>query len=131
MPTARGEFVLTAWDADAYDEAPGVRIARVSAPKTFHGELTGASRAELLTVYDAGGKPAADVGIERVTGELCGRAGSFVLHHTAPGTAGEPIVIRIVPNTATDQLVGLTGKLSITGDIEKGHTYELDFAFDQ
>lgn len=127
---AVGEFVLRAWDAEPYDQAEGADLARVSAPKEFRGDLDGTSEAELLTVYDKDGNPAVYVGIERVNGSLHGRSGSFVLHHTAPGTAGEPIVIRIIPSTATGALAGLTGTLSITGDIEGGHTYALDYSLD-
>jgi hypothetical protein len=58
---------------------------------------------------------------------FAGRSGTFVLHHTAPGTAGEPIVIRIVPNTATGELAGLSGAFLITGDVEGGHTYAIDY----
>lgn len=124
---ALGEFVLDGWESENYDEAEGAILGRVSAPKTFRGDLEGTSRATLLTVYDADGNPAAYVGVERVTGSLGGRSGSFVLHHTAPGTAGEPIVIRIVPNTATGELKGLSGSLSITGDVENGHTYSIEY----
>lgn len=124
---AQGEFVLDAWEAENYDDAEGATIGRVAAPKSFRGDFEGTSHAELLTVFDADGKPAVYVGIERVSGTLQGRTGTFVLHHTAPGTAGEPIVIRIVPNTATGELTGLSGELSITGDIENGHTYTIDY----
>ena len=124
---ATGEFVLDGRDAVTFDDAEGATLGRVTAPKTFRGDLEGTSRAELLTVYDADGNPAAYVGVERVTGVLCGRSGTFVLHHTAPGTAGEPIVIRIVPNTATGELAGLSGTFLITGDVEGGHTYAIDY----
>ncbi|HEY7146529.1 MAG TPA: DUF3224 domain-containing protein [Streptosporangiaceae bacterium] len=126
---AKGEFELNGWDADTYDEAEGATLARVSAPKTFRGDLVGTSRAELLTVHDDAGNPAAYAGVERVTGTLQGRSGTFVLQHIAPGTAGEPLVIRIVPNTATGELKGLRGTLSITGDAGKGHTYTIDYEF--
>jgi hypothetical protein len=49
-----------------------------------------------------------------------------VLHHTARGTAGEPLVIRIVPITVTDQLAWPSGTFSITGDVEGGHTDTVD-----
>jgi hypothetical protein len=32
-------------------------------------------------------------------------------------------------NTATGELEGLRSTLSITGDIEKGHTYPIDYEF--
>lgn len=124
---ANGEFVLNGWDAATFDDAAGAVLERVAAPKTFRGDLAATSHAELLTVHDADGKPAVYVGVERVTGTLHGRSGTFVLHHTAPGTAGEPLVIRIIPNTGSGELQGLQGTLSITGDVDGGHTYTIDY----
>ena len=84
---AHRAFVLEAWDA---------ALGRVSAPKRIQGDREGTSHASLLTVPDAGGQRAVYVGVERATGSLHGRGETFVLHHTAPGTAGESIVIRII-----------------------------------
>lgn len=124
---ATGEFVLDAWVGETYDDADGATLSKVAAPKTFRGDLTATSHAQLLTVQDCDGNPAAYVGIERVSGTLHGKQGTFVLHHTAPGTAGEPLVIRIVPRTGTGELAGLRGMLSITGDIDGGHTYTIEY----
>jgi hypothetical protein len=125
--TASGVFKITNWEPQTYDEADGATLGRVSVGKEFSGGVVGTSTAELLTVHDASGQPAVYVAVERVTGALDGRSGSFVLHHTVPGTAGEPIVIRIVPNTGTGDLAGITGALTITGDVEGGHTYSISY----
>jgi uncharacterized protein DUF3224 len=122
---AKGSFQITRWDPVVYDEGDGATLSRVSVGKEFRGDLEATSTAELLTVMDAGGNPAVYVAVERVTGTLHGRAGTFVLHHTAPGTAGEPIVIRIIPDTGTGDLRGITGALAITGDTDGGHEYEI------
>lgn len=125
--TAKGSFRITGWDPVVYDEADGATLSRVTVAKQFDGDLAGTSSAELLTVLDGGGNPAVYVAVERVTGTLHGRTGTFVLHHTAPGTAGEPIVIRIVPDTGTGDLKGITGTLAITGDVDGGHEYEISY----
>ena len=96
---ATGTFTLTGWEPVTYDDTEGAQLGRVAVEKRFDGDLAGTSTAELLTVLDGEGRPAAYIGVERVTGTLDGRSGTFVLHHTAPGPAGEPIVIRVVPGT--------------------------------
>lgn len=124
---ARGDFVLTRGEPTSDDEAAGTALGRIAVSKVFQGDLAETSEAQLLTVHDRDGRPAVYVGIERVTGSLNGLEGTFVLHHTAPGTAGEPMVIRIMGNTATGTLAGLSGTLSITGNTENGHTYTIDY----
>src|SRR5579863_1966944 len=54
------------------------------------------------------------VAIERVSGTLHGRKGSFVLHHTGIMTRGQPqMTISVVPDSGTDELAGISGSLSI------------------
>lgn len=67
------------------------------------------------------------VAVERVTGTLAGRSGSFVLQHAAVMNRGTPeLHIRVVPDSATDQLIGLTGTMRIR--IENGqHWYDFDY----
>ena len=63
--------------------------------------------------------------IERVTGTLSGRKGSFVLQHSGTMTRGtQHLEISVVPDSGTGDLAGLTGTMSIR--IEGGkHFYEL------
>ena len=126
---AAGELVLTAWEVDTYDKAEGTTLARVSAPKTTRGK----------PCRDQPGRALDRAGCRRESGRL--RPGRARDWHAAghvrdlraashrPGTAGEPLVIRIIPNTASGELEGLRGTPSITGDVEKGHTYTIDDDF--
>ena len=65
--------------------------------------------------------------MERVTGTLHGRSGSFTLQHTATMDRGVPhLSITVVPDSGSDQLVGLTGKFNIT--IADGkHSYDFEY----
>jgi hypothetical protein len=67
------------------------------------------------------------VAMERVTGTLKGRTGSFVLEHTATMTRGVPeLSITVVPDSGSGQLVGLTGKMEIK--INEGkHSYDFEY----
>jgi hypothetical protein len=67
------------------------------------------------------------VAMERVTGTLHGKRGTFVLQHTGSMNRGAPsLVITVVPDSGTDALTGLTGRMAI--QIEQGkHSYVFDY----
>ncbi|WP_439679967.1 DUF3224 domain-containing protein [Embleya sp. MST-111070] len=125
--TATGTFDLTSFQPEAIDEAPGAALGRVTITKVFTGDLAGESTVHMSSVMDVEGAPAAYVAVERFTGELTGRKGSFVFLHCAPGTAGEELTIRVVAGTGTDELAGITGSLDITRTEDGGHTYVLEY----
>jgi hypothetical protein len=71
---------------------------------------------------------AAYVALERVTGTLKGRSGSFVLQHSATMNRGKPAAsVTVVPDSGTGELKGLTGKMNITIAPDGAHSYEFDF----
>ncbi|HEU4991331.1 MAG TPA: DUF3224 domain-containing protein [Luteimonas sp.] len=108
--------------------AQGAALARLSLDKQYNGPLEATGQGEMLA--DGGGdrKDGAYVALERVTGTLHGRAGSFALVHRAlmrNGTPEEWSVV-VVPGSGTDALAGLEGSLRIT--IEHGtHFYDLEY----
>ncbi len=59
----------------------GTTLARVSIAKTFQGDLVATSTVEMLSAMTSYKGSAGYVAIERVTGALHGRTGSFVLQH--------------------------------------------------
>ena len=127
MPRATGNFDVTLSPLPI-DNNPGIEgVGRMSIDKQYHGELEATGRGQMLT----GGTPiknsAGYVAIERVTGTLKGRKGSFILQHNGIMTRGTPsLVISVVPDSGTDQLDGLRGTMSIR--IEGGkHFYELTY----
>ncbi|WP_405014512.1 DUF3224 domain-containing protein [Kitasatospora sp. NBC_01539] len=120
---AEGSFTVDSWEPEVVDEQPGATLARVRLTKTFEGALTGTSTVEMLSAADGDGQPAAYTAFERFTGELDGRKGSFVLQHSAPGSGGERLAVRVVPGTGTDGLAGITGRLDIRIDDAGVHTY--------
>ena len=110
------------------DDGPGSEmLGRMSIDKQFHGDLEGTSKGQMLTGGTAIKNSAGYVGIERVTGSLKGRKGSFVLQHTGIMNRGAPsLVITIIPDSGTDELDGIQGTMAIK--IEGGkHSYELNY----
>lgn len=66
--------------------------------------------------------------MERVTGTLDGKNGSFALQHFGTMNRGKQhLRIEIVPDSGTGELTGISGTMDII--IEKGaHFYVLDYA---
>jgi hypothetical protein len=66
-----------------------------------------------------------------VSGILDGKPGTFVLQHTGTMTRGTPqLSVTVVPDSGTDQLAGLSGRMSIA--IAEGkHSYEFEYDFDE
>lgn len=112
--------------SDATEDSP---LARMSIDKQFHGDLHGTSKGEMLAAGTAVKNSAGYVAIERVTGTLHGRSGTFVLQHSATMTRGTPeLTIIVVPDSGTGELAGLTGKMMITITDGKHH-YDFEYAF--
>ena len=67
------------------------------------------------------------VAVERVTGTLDGRQGSFVLHHRGVMDRGQPnLSVAVVPDSGTGELAGIAGDFRII--LEGGrHVYEFDY----
>ncbi|MBA2292794.1 MAG: DUF3224 domain-containing protein [Gemmatimonadales bacterium] len=123
---AEGSFDVTIAPIASHhtDDPP---LARMSLDKVFHGDLDGTSRGEMLAVQSAVKGSAAYVAIERVTGTLHGRAGSFALQHSGVMNRGQPsLSVTIVPDSGTEALEGISGSLEII--IEGGrHGYVLSY----
>ncbi|MBL8524493.1 MAG: DUF3224 domain-containing protein [Betaproteobacteria bacterium] len=125
---AAGTFEVKLAPLDAYNKTEGANAGRMSLDKVFKGDLEATAKGEMLTGGTEVKGSAAYVAIERVTGTLNGRAGSFALHHTGVMNRGAPsLSISVVPDSGTGQLVGISGKMNII--IAGGkHSYEFDYA---
>ncbi|HYN21287.1 MAG TPA: DUF3224 domain-containing protein [Thermoanaerobaculia bacterium] len=112
----------------ATDESPeGSTLGRMSIDKQFQGDLEGTSKGEMLTGMTSIQGSAGYVAIERVSGALKGRKGTFVLQHSGTMTRGAPsLTITVVPDSGTGELVGLAGTMTIT--IADGkHSYDFEY----
>jgi len=101
---------------------------RMSIDKEFQGDLAGTSKGQMLMAASESEKGSAGyVAIEKVTGTLNGRRGTFYLQHNATMTRGVgELNIIVIPDTGTDELTGLSGSMNII--IEGGkHSYEFDY----
>jgi hypothetical protein len=106
-------------------------VGRMSIDKQFHGELEATSKGQMLASSSADVKGSAGyVAIERVTGKLHGRSGTFALQHSGTMTRGTPqLSVTVIPDSGTGELVGLTGKMAIN-IVDKKHYYEFEYTID-
>ncbi|WP_214404461.1 DUF3224 domain-containing protein [Pseudonocardia lacus] len=126
MTTTTGRFDLTSWDEEVIDEADGTKRARARNTKSFQGGITGESATEMLQGF-AGEGTATYVAIERVTAAVDGRKGGFLLRHSAlMAGGGGDMLVDVVPNSGTDELVGLTGTMTIAL-VDGEHSYTFDY----
>jgi Protein of unknown function (DUF3224) len=102
-------------------------LGRMSLDKQFHGDLEATSKGEMLTAGTSVKGSAGYVAIERVSGTLQGRSGTFILQHSGTMTRGAPqLTITVVPDSGTGQLAGLAGKMTI--EIADGkHSYDFEY----
>ncbi len=107
---------------------PGAMLGRFSLDKQFHGELEATSRGEMLSAGTATKGSAGYVAMERVSGTLGGKRGTFALQHSATMNRGTPALrIEVVPDSGTGELEGLTGTMKIN-IVEKKHFYVFEYA---
>ena len=103
-------------------------VGRMAIEKQFHGELEGSSKGQMLAMGTAVDGSAGYVAMERVIGSVHGRHGSFALQHSGTMNRGTAqLAVTIVPDSGTEGLSGIAGKLGIT--IANGvHSYDLEYS---
>lgn len=92
--------------------------------KTFTGDIAGTSLVKAVMLVTENSGPAVYVGIERFDCTVHGRAGTFLLTHTAvmpdPGARTR---WDIVQGSGSGELQGITG----SGEIQPGHNFCLKY----
>ncbi len=126
---AAGSFEIDEWEDETFDEQPGAKLGKVRLTKTFAGDVVGTSVVNMLAVSTPTEgdefQGAAYVAVERVVGSVHGRAGGFVLTHTAGEAHG--MRVAVVPGSGTGELKGITGEIVISRHEDGSHTYAFDY----
>ena len=125
MPSnAKGSFDVKITPQESAPDAP---VARMLLYKEFHGDLEAVAHGEMMAADEALTGAGVYVAIDRVTGTLHDRSGSFLMAHRGIANAdGQQLDIVIVPGTGTGQLTGITGSVGIRIE-EKKHFYTIDY----
>ena len=124
---ARGPFEVKLTPQPFDDKNEDALLGRMSLDKQFHGDLEATSRGVMLSAGTSVKGSGGYVAIERVTGTLRGRSGSFVLQHSGTMDRGAlHLGITVVPDSGTGQLEGLAGTMNI--NIADGkHSYDFEY----
>ncbi len=109
---------------------PDSSLSSYSLDKTYHGDLEALGKGEMLSAGDPATGNAGYVAIERVTGKLNGKTGTFALMQSgimADGKAPQ-LTVTVVPGSGTAELKGISGAMTVI--IEGGkHSFALDYGF--
>jgi len=136
MKHAKGDFEVKATPQPLSGPADDALLGRLALVKTFKGELTGTGNGQMLTAGTAVEGSMAYVAMERVTATLEGRHGSFVLVHRgvmtkggseSPASGAPDFLVTVLPDSGTEGLAGLTGRLNIQMEGGK-HSYDLEYS---
>ena len=125
---AKGTFTVEMKPLSNPNTVDGVSLGRMSLHKRFEGDLVATGVGEMLTALTPVKGSAGYVAIERVTGTLHGRSGSFVFQHSGTMNQGaQQLSIAVVPGSGVAALAGLSGVFNLR--IADGtHFYEFDYA---
>jgi len=124
---ATGSFEVVLTPQPPAEDIAAARLGRQTLHKQFHGDLEATSLGEMIAAMGDVQGSAGYVAMERVTGTLHGRSGSFVLQHNGTMNRGAPqLSVSVVPDSGTAELVGLAGTMAI--EIAQGrHSYRFDY----
>lgn len=127
MNHTSGSFEVKMTPQAPEDGVGDASVGRMAIDKQFHGGLEAKSRGQMLAAMTEVEGSAGYVAIERVSGALDGRGGTFALQHSGIMTRGVPqLSITVVPDSGTGELVGLSGRMTI--DIADGkHSYDFEY----
>jgi hypothetical protein len=128
---ATGRIDVKTYEPQPYEEVDeGTELVEIHVRETFGGDIEGEGVVRFLQAVRKDGS-ANFVGIERVTGSLEGRTGSFLLQDagTLEGTTvkGEWFVI---PGSGTGDLSGLRGEGGFTAELGQHASITLDYWFE-
>lgn len=126
---AKGSFKVTRNPIPADDVSQKVGCMRMHFEKQFQGPLEATGTVSMMGIMDQKTGSGGYVALERVTGVLDGRKGSFCLQHSCTMAQGVPTQsIVVIPDSGVDGLVGLKGAMVIdlVGD---EHFYTLEYEF--
>lgn len=130
--TATGPFDIELSPQTLSGIAADTGLGRLALNKRFDGDLQAASQGEMLSFRASVQGSAGYVAMETVRGTLHGRKGSFVLQHSSTLQRGTPTQsITVVPDSGTDELAGISGRMVITIASGGAHSYQFEYMLPQ
>ncbi len=128
---ATGQIEVKTYEPRSYEEVEdGPNLVEIHVTETFSGDIEGEGVVRFLQAVRKDGS-ASFVGIERVTGSIEGRSGSFLLQDA--GTLEGNTVKGdwfVVPGSGTGELSGLRGEGGFTAELGQHASITLDYWFE-
>jgi hypothetical protein len=128
MTKATGTFEVTSGGEEPYEELDGgIKLTHASGTQMFSGDIAGDGAIHWLMLYRTD-KTAQFVGLQRITGSVGGRRGTFVLAADGEhdGTSSR-VVWTVVPGTGSGELVGIRGTGTLVTPGGRHGLYELEY----
>src|SRR5258708_22287477 len=128
---AKATFTIKSWDEKTYEEMEGApKLTRAGVTKSYKGDIEGEGKVEYLMMYRTACS-ASFIGLERVTGSVGGRSGSFVLQHSGTFEDGvAKVILAVVPGSGTGDLRGMTGEGGFNAGHQPPYAMTLDYGFE-
>jgi hypothetical protein len=128
---ANGAFDVKISPLRLSEQSADPKLGRMAIEKQYHGDLEAAAKGEMLTAQSELKDSGVYVAVERVTGTLNGKRGSFAMYHSGIMNRGKPeLTITVVPDSGTEELQGLMGTMNIKIDNGK-HSYDFEYSLPQ
>jgi hypothetical protein len=123
----KGKFDVQTSPLDGDDLTRALGAMQMKIEKQFEGALAASSVVLMMGVMNREIGSGGYVALEKVTGQLEGKRGSFLLQHSSTMDRGQPSQnIRVVPDSGTGALMGLKGQM-VVDIIEGQHFYTFDY----
>jgi hypothetical protein len=134
---AKSIYSMLAWeekskDGKGWQDVIGTRaFTHADVKRKYEGDMEGESTVEFLMFYNTDGS-SNYVGIEDFVGSIGGKKGSFAIqiegyyaNETATATS------RIIPNSGTDELVGIRGEAkSVASGHQPHYSFDMQYWFE-
>jgi hypothetical protein len=128
---ASGRIEVKTYEPQAYEEVDGgPNLVEIHVTETFSGDIEGDGVVRFLQAVRDDGS-ASFVGIERVTGSIAGRQGSFLLQDA--GTLDGNTVKGdwfVIPGSGTGDLAALRGEGGFEAELGQHAEITLDYWFE-
>jgi hypothetical protein len=110
------------------DDKIDPQLGRFLLDKQYHGDLEATGKGQMLSAGNPAQGNGGYVAIEKVTGTLHGRAGSFILQHSGTMKDNVPqMSVILVPGSGTGRLEGIAGTMKIIIAAGGKHTYDFEY----
>jgi hypothetical protein len=127
---AKAKITVQSSEAQPYDQSVSPALMEIQISETFTGDIDGESTVRALQLQ-RDGKSATLVSMQRFSGKLAGRLGTFVLQGSEIVENGKiKATWFVVSGSGTGDLSGLRGEGGFEGGFGKGSDGWLDYWFE-